>query len=179
MVAATLLAGFGGLAETETQSLPTVKSLDLQRFLGKWHELALITNRFQRKCMRDTEAEYAALVTGERLVRNRCVSADGSVDVAISAARRVTPDHAARLQIRFASAWLAWLTMVWSDYWVIGLADDCRYASVGEPSRRFLWILARGTGLSNADQSVVEGLLLSVVYDPQRLVKTPQSGGVR
>lgn len=175
----TLLVSFAGAAGAEITPLPTVKSLDLQRFLGKWHEIALIPNRFQRKCVRNTEAEYAASGPGELLVRNRCVAADGSVEVAIGVARRGSPEDPTRLQVRFAPAWLAWLPMVWWDYWVIGLADDYRYAVVGEPSRTFLWILARNTGLSSADRIAIDALLLSVGYDPQRLVKTPQSGGVR
>ena len=179
VLVATLSVGSGGLAQAETQPLPTIKSLDLQRFLGKWHEIALIPNRFQRKCVRDTEAEYAAGESAELVVRNRCVTADGTVDVAIGVARRVAPDDSARLQVRFAPASLAWLPMVWGDYWVIGLADDYRYAVIGEPSRSFLWILARGTALSSTDQNAIDSLLRAVGYDPQRLVKTPQSGGNR
>lgn len=123
VLVATLLVGFGGLAQAETQPLPTVKSLDLQRFLGKWPEIALIPNRFQRKCVRDTEAEYAAGESAELVVRNRCVTADGAVEVAIG--------------------------------------------------------VARGTALSSTDQNAIDGLLRAVGYDPQRLVKTPQSGRTR
>ena len=176
---ATLLLGFWGVAGAEMAPLPTVKSLDLPRFLDKWHEIALIPNRFQRKCVRDTEAEYAAGGAAELLVRNRCVAADGSVEVAIGAARRVNPGDPTRLQVRFAPSWLAWLPLVWGDYWVIGLADDYRYAVLGEPSRSFLWILARDTAFCSADRVAIDALLLSVGYDPQRLVSSPQSGGVR
>lgn len=179
VLVAPLLVGFGGMAQAETQALPTVKSLDLQHFLGKWQEIALIPKRFQRKCVRDTEAEYAALESAELVLRNRCVTADGSVEVANGVARRVAPEDAARLQVRFAPAWLAWLAMVWGDYWVSGLADDYRYAVIGEPRRSFLWILARGTALSSTDQNAIDGLLRAVGYDPQRLVKTLQSGGTR
>lgn len=176
---AALLISLAGAAGAEMAPLPTVKSLDLQRFLGKWHEIALIPNHFQRKCVRDTEADYAAGESGELLVRNRCIAADGSVELAIGAARRVSPDDPTRLQVRFAPVWLAWLPMVWGDYWVIGLADDYRYAVVGEPSRSFLWILARDTSLSSADRIAIDALLRSVGYDPQRLVKSLQSGGTR
>lgn len=179
LLVATQLVGFGGLAEAKMQSLPTVKLPDVQSFIGKWHEIALINNCFQRTCVRDTEAKYAVREAGELLLRYRCVTVDGLVEVAIGAARRVTPDDSTRLQLRFAPAWLAWLPVVWGDYRVMGLADDSRYAVVGELGRGFLRILARGTGLSNTDQIAIEGLLRSVGYDPQRLVKTPLSSGMR
>ena len=179
LVFAVVLISFGTLAWAGSAPLPTVKSLDLQRFLGKWHEIALIPNRFQRKCVRDTEAEYAVGEPRELLVRNRCISADGSVEVALGMARRVKADDAAPLQVRFAPAWLSWLPMVWRDYWVIGLADDYRYAVIGEPGRAYSWILARNASLSGADRTAIEALLRSVGYDPQRLVESPQSGGRR
>ena len=72
---------------------PTIKPLDLQRFLGKGREIALIPERFQRKCGRETEAEYAAGGAGELLVRNGCISAGGSVALAIGAGRRDSRDH--------------------------------------------------------------------------------------
>jgi apolipoprotein D and lipocalin family protein len=64
---------------------------------------------------------------------------------------------------------------VWGDYWVIGLADDYRYAVVGEPSREYLWILARTTRLSPQDRSAIDNLLRASGYDPARLVESPQS----
>ena len=78
--------------------------------------------------------------------------------------------------MRFAPSWLSWLPLVWGDYWVIGLAPDYRYAVVGEPSRQYLWILARDTRLSQDDRTAIDTLLGAAGYEPQRLVETPQSG---
>ena len=38
------------------------------------------------------------------------------------------------------------VTFFWpfyGDYWVIGLSPEYQYAIVGEPSRKYLWILSR------------------------------------
>jgi len=61
--------------------------------------------------------------------------------------------------------------MVWGDYWVIQLAPDYRYAVVGEPSREFLWVLARETQLSTAEWSTIEARLKEQGYDPSKLVR--------
>ena len=159
----------------EQAPLATVKSLDANRYLGTWHQIALIPNAFQRKCVRDTSAEYSAGENGEIVVRNRCANAEGAIESVTGSARRVDAADPTRLKVRFAPAWLAWLPLVWGDYWVIGLADDYRYAVVGEPSREYLWILARTTRLSPQDRAAIDKLLRASGYDPARLVESPQS----
>ena len=76
-----------------------------------------------------------------------------------------------QLQVRFAPAWLSWLPMVWGNYWVIQLAPDYRYVVVGEPSREFLWVLARDTQLNAADWLTIESRLKEQGYDPAKLVR--------
>lgn len=160
---------------TEPAPLVTVKALDAKRYLGTWHQIAFIPNFFQRKCARDTSAEYSAGTGDEVIVKNRCINADGGVEAVTGVARRVDAADPTRLKVRFAPAWLAWLPVVWGDYWVIGLADDYRYAVVGEPSREYLWILGRSTRLSAQDRAAIDNLLRAAGYDPARLVESPQS----
>jgi len=174
-VAASLGPAAATASGTEPAPLATVKSLDARRYLGTWHQIALIPNFFQRKCARDTSAEYSAGVGDEIIVKNRCINAEGGLEAVTGVARRVEPADPTRLKVRFAPAWLAWLPVVWGDYWVIGLADDYRYAVVGEPSREYLWILARSTRLSPQDRAAIDNLLRAAGYDPARLVESPQS----
>ncbi|WP_293502864.1 lipocalin family protein [Roseateles sp.] len=57
-------------AEVST-SLPTVASVDLARYLGRWYEIARLPNRFECKCASDVEAEYRLEPGGpDRLVRD-------------------------------------------------------------------------------------------------------------
>jgi apolipoprotein D and lipocalin family protein len=49
----------------------------------------------------------------------------------------------AKLKVRFAPAALSFLPFVWGDYWILGLASDYTWATVGSPDRNYLWILAR------------------------------------
>ncbi len=112
--------------------LPTVPALDLDRYLGVWHEIARYPNRFQEQCASDVTATYTRNADGTLGVVNACRKAGGETMRARGQARMVTPP--ATLAVRFAPAWLAWLPLVWGDYRVIDLADDYRYAVVGEPS---------------------------------------------
>ena len=153
--------------------LPTVPALDLDRYVGVWHEIARYPNRFQESCAGDVTATYTRNADGTIGVVNACRKADGETMRAQGVARMVAPP--ATLAVRFAPAWLAWLPLVGGDSWVIDLADDYRYAVVGEPSREYLWVLARDPRLADADWQRIVARLPALGYDPARLVRTPAS----
>lgn len=165
-------------ADPAKQPLTPVNSIDLQRYQGTWHQVALYPNRFQKKCASNTRAQYAPEPGGTVQVTNQCRTVEGKEIQVVGQAR---PAHATvlsgnqltppQLQVRFAPAWLSWLPMVWGDYWVIQLSADYRYAVVGEPAREFLWVLARDTQLSAADWSAIESKLKEQGYDPAKLVR--------
>ncbi|MBS7808720.1 lipocalin family protein [Variovorax sp. PCZ-1] len=161
-----------------TAVLTTVPSIELARYQGVWHQVALYPNRFQKMCASNTRATYAVEEGGTVSVTNQCRSADGKEVQAVGQARpagaarvsngQITPPQ---LQVRFAPAWLSWLPFVWGNYWVIQLEPNYRYAVVGEPSREFLWVLARETQLSATDWSAIEARLKEQGYDPAKLVR--------
>ena len=165
-------------ADPVKQPLTTVASVDLQRYQGTWHQLALYPNRFQKSCASNTRAQYTPQPGGTVQVVNQCRKLDGAEMQAVGEARpartavlsgnQLSPPQ---LQVRFAPAWLSWLPMVWGNYWVIQLAPDYRYAVVGEPSREFLWVLARDTQLNAADWFTIESRLKEQGYDPAKLVR--------
>ena len=165
-------------ANGQARALVPVSSVDLQRYQGVWHQIALYPNKFQKSCASNTRAEYKSEDGGTIQVTNACRTTDGKNMQAIGQARA---GHAAvitnnqisppQLQVRFAPKWLSWLPMVWGDYWVIQLPDDYRYAVVGEPKREFLWVLARETQLSSADWQAIDARLKEQGYDPAKLVR--------
>jgi apolipoprotein D and lipocalin family protein len=170
LFAAAWLAMAGAAAQPAP--LQSVGSVDLQRYVGRWYEIAHYPNRFQRQCVGDTTANYAAREDGTIAVTNRCATASGASE-AEGVARRVD-GRTDRLQVSFLPAALRWLPIGWGDYWVIALAPDYRYAVVGEPSREFLWVLARAPTLSAEDRAAIDTALRAQGYDPARLVQTPQ-----
>jgi apolipoprotein D and lipocalin family protein len=159
-------------AFAQQSPLLTVPALDLERYAGQWHEIARYPNSFERDCVRDVTAMYARNADGTIKVVNACRASDGSVQRAEGLARVATPP--AKLEVRFAPAWLSWLPMVWGDYWVIDLAEDYSYAVVGEPSREYLWILARDARMSDATLDRIIAKLPALGYDPERLIRNPR-----
>lgn len=126
--------------------LQSVEPLDLDRYAGQWHEIAHLPTRFQKKCVADITASYGLRADGRISVLNRCRTDSGKLIEAEGVAR-VADGHSGRLQVRFAPDWLSWLPWVWADYWVIALDPDYHWAMIGEPDRKYLWILSRSPSM--------------------------------
>ena len=123
-----------------------VNYVDLERYVGRWYEIAKIPNRFQKQCARGTSAEYTLGEDGRLTVVNQCFKEDGSPDQAEGVAKVVDPATDAKLKVSFVS-FLGWRPF-WGDYWVIGLDEEYRWAVVGTPDRKYGWILARTPALA-------------------------------
>lgn len=165
-----LMALWGAVnVSASTAPLQPVEAVDLQRYMGTWHEWAKYPNRFQRQCVGDTTATYRQLDDGSVEVLNRCRKADGQMDQAIGKALQTGGPPSTRLRVRFAPAWLSFLPMVWGDYWIVALESDYRWAIVSEPQRQYLWVLSRTPTLGPEDQRAIEQRLLALGFDLARL----------
>ena len=124
--------------------LPTVPCVDLARYAGVWHEIARLPNLFQATCA-CSQARYEPRADGSLTVVNSCVTRRGRCREVVGRAEPVPCSGNARLRVRFTG--LAGLAPVSRDgnYWIIALDADYRWAMVGTPDRRFLWIMARET----------------------------------
>lgn len=164
-------------------ALQAVPSVDLARYQGLWYQIAYYPNSFQKQCVSNTTAEYTPAANNQITVTNSCKTADGTPSVAVAAARVKQPrllgvpigkGTTSKLEVRFAPAALSWIPGVWANYWVIQLADDYRYAVVGEPTRKFLWILSRTPTLDEQDRANITGMLQQQGYDITKLQEEPQ-----
>lgn len=149
---------------THPTPLQVVSHLDLQRYVGTWYEIARLPNWFQKKCTANTTATYDIRPDGRLRVVNRCTLKNGAI-VQVEGVARIADRRGPHriLKVRFAPKFLSFLPFVWGDYWIIDLASDYSYALVGEPSRKYLWILSRTPRM--------EGALL------QNLLQTAQQQG--
>lgn len=156
---------------TSTPSPPmqTISRVDLGRYAGTWHEIALYPNRFQQDCASDTTATYTPIDAGRIGVRNRCLRADGTEMSVDGLASVVDPTTNAKLKVSFLPAWLRWTGIGRGDYWVLYLSPDYRVAIVGEPRREFLWILARTPTLADDEYRALLPKVRAAGYDPDRL----------
>ena len=169
LLAAFSLAAAISLSATETEPLETVARVDLQRYMGKWYEIAAFPQRFQKGC-HCTTAEYELTDKGYVRVINTCRldSPGGKVKRAKGKAFVVKGSNNAKLRVQFFWPFRG-------DYWIIDLAADYGYAVVGAPNRKYLWILSRTPRLD-------EGLYRDIVkrieakgFDPSRLQRSDQS----
>jgi len=154
-------------------SLPNapVSTLDLSRYVGQWHEIAHLPMFFQRNCVDRTTATYTAQSNGRIRVQNACRAKDGSMMTVVGEARRV-PGSPGALQVRFAPRWLGWLPMAWADYWVVDLDPGYRWAVVGGPSRKYLWILSRDPTMNRTLFEQIKARAAQRGYPVEKLVLT-------
>ncbi len=152
----------------ESSTLETVPSLDLKRYVGTWYEIGRYPNRFQKKCSSDTTANYTLREDGKIQVVNTCRKADGTLNTARATARVVDSTTNAKLKVTFFWPFSG-------DYWVIGLGKNYEYAIVGEPSRKYLWILSRTPQMDPALYKEAIQTIRSRGYDPGRLMLTNQA----
>ena len=159
----------------QAQTVQTAKHVDLKRYVGTWYEIARFPNRFQKDCVANVTANYAERADSQIDVVNRCDEVGGKKDEASGRARVADPATNAKLEVRFAPDWLAWLPFVWANYWIIDLAEDYSYVAVGEPSREYLWILARKPVMDEATYDALVNRLAAQGFDTAKLVKTKQN----
>jgi apolipoprotein D and lipocalin family protein len=169
-----------GSLQVSPPPLQTVASVDLSRYVGTWHEIARYPFGIQdRHCARDTTADYALLASGQISVVNRCLRQDGTAFVADGVAWVMDPQSRARLQVSFLPAFLRALPVGRGDYWIIELAPDYAWVVIGEPQRRYLWVLARSPNLPPETLAGIIGRLPTHGYDPARVIASPGRAALR
>ena len=166
-VMATLIAS----AHTPVHAIAT---LDVPRYMGQWYEIAKFPNRFQKKCVANTVAQYTLLVSGRVRVTNRCRMANGEMDEAIGMARQMGAKNSPKLKVRFAPEWLSFLDAVWGDYWVLDIDPAYQLVAVGEPSREYLWVLSRTPTVPAPEYQALLRRLEAQGFDVKKLETTPQ-----
>ena len=155
--------------------LRVVPAVDLQRYAGTWYEVARLPNRFQTKCAGEVEARYQPRPDGRITVVNRCRTASGEATEAKGVARRVAGQPPSILQVRFAPAFLSFLSSVWGDYQIIALGDAYDHAMVGTPDRAYLWILSRTPQMDPAPYQRLLDAATAQGFDAAKVVPTRQS----
>jgi apolipoprotein D and lipocalin family protein len=163
-------------ATASAEKPQTVDYVNLDRFAGRWYEIARLPNSFQDQCISDVTAEYRQRDDGGLEVINRCRTEDGSMDQARGAARVENEETNAKLKVRFAPAWLSWLPATWVDFWILYRAPDYSVSAVGTPTRKSLWILSRTPDISEETYKKMIKHLAAQGYEVDRLMPTTQQG---
>jgi apolipoprotein D and lipocalin family protein len=144
-----------------------VAFVDLNRYTGKWYEIARYPNRFQRDCDGNVTASYTLRSDGKIRVVNECRKQDGRRKSAVGTARVVDRATNSRLKVTFFWPFSG-------DYWILALGLEYEYAVVGEPSRKYLWILSRSPQMEERLYQDLQKKIAAQGYDITRLVRTKQ-----
>jgi apolipoprotein D and lipocalin family protein len=160
LLAACLLAACSPAGPVGNASVPQpAKSVDVERYLGRWFELGRYENRFERGC-EAVMADYSLRPDGLVKVANTCNAGgvDGKERVAVGRAKIVPGSGNAKLRVSFFGPFLG-------DYWILDHAPDYSWSIVGEPSGRYLWILTRSKTPSEPVRRKLENRARSLGYD--------------
>lgn len=124
-----------------------VSTLDLNRYLGTWYELARFDHRFERD-MGYCTATYTLQDDGSIKVVNQGLK---NGELKISEGKAKLTNDPGILRVSFFGPF-------YSDYRILMLASDYSYALIGGSSDQYLWILSRTPQLDahTSDKIVAE-----------------------
>lgn len=135
----TLSAACTGIPE----GVKPIEQFELQRYLGKWYEIARLDHSFERGLSRVT-AEYSLREDGGVRVVNRGYSEkDREWEQAEGKAYFVGPPSEGHLKVSFFGPF-------YGSYIIFELDKDYGYAMVSGPSREYLWLLSRTPTVDDA-----------------------------
>lgn len=126
------------------EGLRPVTSFDINRYLGRWYEIARLDHSFERD-MSDVSATYQLQDDGSVKVINRGYDTQRQAwKEAIGRALFIGDSSTASLKVSFFGPF-------YGGYHVIALDQEhYRWSLVAGPDRDYLWILARDKALSAA-----------------------------
>lgn len=161
------VAIFAIIGTGKQNDLEVVPHVDLNRYVGRWYEIARLPNRFEKKCAGSVSATYSLRADGTVEVVNRCRKSSGDYTTATGKAKIVDKTTNAKLKVTF-------FWPFYGDYWILELGDNYEYAVVGAPNRKYLWILSRNREM---DESLYRTLLDKMAargFKTEQMIKTSQ-----
>ncbi|MEP7320417.1 MAG: lipocalin family protein [Saprospiraceae bacterium] len=156
------------VVNSKAQELQTIANVDLNKYTGKWYEIASYPQRFQKGCT-CTTAEYTATDKGYIIVENRCNkdSVNGKQSYIKGKAFVEKNSGNAKLKVQFFWPFRG-------KYWIIDLAEDYSYAVVSHPNQKYLWILSRTPKMNEIVYQKITNRLLGKGFDLSKLQMTKQ-----
>jgi apolipoprotein D and lipocalin family protein len=119
----------------------TVPNLDLNRYLGEWHQIATISTWFQPNLI-EVKAKYSLLPNGLVQVENSGVGKIFRLPSKIKGTARIPEqNNPSKLKVRFP-------LFGEGDYNVLELDPNYQWALVGGSSPNNLWILSRSLSIT-------------------------------
>lgn len=152
---------------SSNKDLPIVDAVDLDRYTGKWYEIARLPQSFEKDCACVT-AEYEILSENKVQVKNTCWdTTSNKYKVSKGSAKPMEGFNNAALDVQFFWPFSG-------GYYVMALDSDYNYALVGNPNRKYLWILSREPQLDATTLDSLKTIAEKNGYDLSSLIQTKQ-----
>lgn len=149
------------------QKMEPVLNFDLNKYLGKWYEIARLPASFEKNLIEVT-ATYSIMKNGKVKVENAGINNKTSkAKKAIGKAKIAKTQDIGYLKVSFFGPFYA-------DYIILELDSDYQYAMVAS-SKKYLWILSRTPKL---DKEIMDKLIekaRSLGFEIDKLYFTPQN----
>jgi len=152
----------------------TAKQVDLNRYTGRWFEIARLPTPFQ-KATETAVAEYGSNADGTISVHNIATRADGSQHDIKGTAKVLNAPANTKLAVRF-NTWFGPLIPIPKDgnYWILHVDENYQEAIVGTPDRKYLWLLARTPTISSQHYAALVATAQQHGFDVTRMLKDRQ-----
>jgi apolipoprotein D and lipocalin family protein len=147
----------------------TVKSVDLERFMGDWYVIANIPTFIEKGAHNAVESYRLA--------------EDGTIETTFTfnkdAPNGPLKVYTPRGFLQDKSSNAVWgMQFIWpfkAEYRIIYLNEDYSQTVIGRTKRDYVWIMARAPQIPDADYARILDFLESEGYDIQEIKKVPQS----
>ena len=149
-----------------TDTVKTVPSVDLNRYAGKWYEIARYTLWFE-KGMDQVTAEYILQPNKKWVKVINSGYKNGHLKNIVGKAF-ISDSTNSKLRVQFFWPFRG-------DYWIIDLAEDYSWAVVSDRKKSSLWILSRTPQLDEAILDQLMDKLMQLGYDKDRIYFTKQN----
>lgn len=166
-LAFTVLALFFILQPTMAQR-PCIKNFELNRYLGKWYEIARFPHSFEKGLVGCT-ANYTLLSNGKVKVENAGYknTLDGEYDTAVGKAKLAGKPTDGHLKVSF-------FLFFYADYFIMDMDPDYQWALIGSKADKYLWLLARSPQMDDVTYNKILDIARGLGYDLELLYKVPQ-----
>ncbi|MFK7816902.1 MAG: lipocalin family protein [Gammaproteobacteria bacterium] len=142
----TILVGLNGCVSVPSNITP-VSDFELNRYLGKWYEIARLDHSFERG-LEHVSAEYSLRDDGGVAVKNRGYDKDKKEwNEAVGKAYFVNDVDKGHLKVSFFGPFYGSYIIFELDH------EDYQYAFISGPNLNYLWFLSR---TPKVDQSLID-----------------------
>lgn len=154
------------------KAVPTVQSVDIERYMGLWYQISAYETSFNQGLVGVT-AEYTLLADGSVQVYNKGYlnTLDGELDEILGNAVVVDTKTNAKLKVSFPGV----PNFPWANYLIVILdAENYQYAVVSDPLRYTLFVLCRTPQMDAGLYGDILQQLRVAGFNTDRLIVTEQ-----